>query len=229
MKNLKIEHQPPTKLKPYARNARTHSAKQVAQIAASIRQFGFNNPPLPTVLIDKKNMIVAGARSPGGHMFCECVDCGPVCAVRQYGVQGRPTKECRVEAAKTLGLKSVPTVRLDHLSEDEKRAYILADNRLAEKAGWDADMLAIKLQHLSSADLDFDVMITGFEMPEIDVLIQGTDPEPPNMTQTMMYLLLPARLLRDLATSGRSGRPEPGQAVLQQKNVLSCCSVCPHL
>ena len=60
MTKLKIQHQPPTKLKPYARNARTHSAKQIAQIAASIRKFGFNNPPFITVLIDKKNTIIAG-------------------------------------------------------------------------------------------------------------------------------------------------------------------------
>ena len=136
---LKIEHVPPSELKPYARNARTHSPKQIAQIAASIGTFGFNNP----VLIDKNNVIIAG-----------------------HG---------RVEAAKLLGLDTVPVIRLEHLSEAEKRAYILADNRLAEKAGWDAEILAIELQNLIELDLDFDVSVTGFDMPEIDVLISGLD------------------------------------------------------
>ncbi len=83
----------------YARNARTHSKKQIAEIAASIKAFGFNNP----VLIDQYGAIVAG-----------------------HG---------RVEAAKLLGLGSVPVIRLEHLTDAEKRAYILADNKLAEKAG----------------------------------------------------------------------------------------------
>ena len=129
-------------MRPYDRNARTHNAKQIAQIAASIKAFGFNNP----VLVDKDGGIVAG-----------------------HG---------RVEAAKKLGLTEVPVIRLEHLSEDQKRAYILADNRLAEKAGWDAEILAIELQHLSNLDLDFDVTITGFEMAEIDVLIGAQDAPP---------------------------------------------------
>lgn len=95
-------------LKPYARNARTHSSKQIAQIAASIKAFGFNNP----VLIDKDGGIIAGH----GH----------------------------VEAAKTLGHEAVPYVRLDHLDDAQKRAYILADNKLAEKAGWDPEILKIE-------------------------------------------------------------------------------------
>lgn len=142
MTALKIEHRPPGELKPYARNARTHSPKQIAEIAASITTFGFNNP----VLIDKDSGIVAG-----------------------HG---------RVEAAKQLGLATVPTIRLEHLSDAQKRAYILADNKLAEKAGWDREILAIELQHLTSLDLDFDITITGFDMPEIDVLISGIEAEP---------------------------------------------------
>ncbi len=138
-KSLVIQQIAPTELKPYARNARTHSPKQIAQIAASIGTFGFNNP----VLIDKNNVIIAG-----------------------HG---------RVEAAKLLGLETVPVIRLEHLSEAEKRAYILADNRLAEKAGWDEEILAIELQNLIELDLDFDVAVTGFDMPEIDVLISGLD------------------------------------------------------
>ena len=138
MTNLTVKQLPPGSLKPYDRNARTHSAKQIAQIAASIKSFGFNNP----VLIDKDGGIIAG-----------------------HG---------RVEAAKILVLETVPCVRLDHLDDAQKRAYILADNNLAEKAGWDPEILKIELQHLTSLDLDFDVTVTGFEMAEIDVLLSDT-------------------------------------------------------
>jgi 16S rRNA G966 N2-methylase RsmD len=121
-------------LRPYERNARTHSRKQIRQIAKSIERFGFNNP----VLVDDERRIIAG-----------------------HG---------RVAAAKLLGIKEVPTVRLAHLSEAEKRAYILADNRLAEKAGWDREILAIELQALVS--LDFEVELTGFETAEIDLILE---------------------------------------------------------
>ena len=142
MINLSVEHRSPSDLKPYARNARTHSPKQIAEIAASIKAFGFNNP----VLIDKDNGIVAG-----------------------HG---------RVEAAKVLGLATVPTIRLEHLTDAQKRAYILADNKLAEKAGWDREILAIELQNLMEIELEFDVSATGFELPEIDVLIEGLEAKP---------------------------------------------------
>lgn len=135
MADLEITHVPAAALRPYARNARTHTPKQIAQIAASIRAFGFNNP----ILIDRDGEIIAG-----------------------HG---------RVTAAKMLGLDTVPCVRLEHLTEAQKRAYILADNKLAEKAGWDREILAIELQHLTSLDLDFDVTITGFEIGEIDLLL----------------------------------------------------------
>jgi hypothetical protein len=72
----------------------------------------------------------------------------------------------------------VPTIRLEHLSEAQKRAYILADNKLAEKAGWDREILAIELQHLMDLELVFDFSVTGFEMPEIDVLIQDHEAKP---------------------------------------------------
>ncbi len=84
----------------------------------------------------------------------------------------------RVEAAKQIGIQSVPVIRLEHLSDAEKRAYILADNKLAEQAGWDSDILAIELQNLIDLDLDFDVSVTGFEMPQIDVLIDALDAKP---------------------------------------------------
>lgn len=128
-------------LKPWARNARTHSKKQVRQIAKSIETFGFTNP----VLIDDKRTILAG-----------------------HG---------RVEAAKQLGLTAVPCLRLDHMSEDEKRAYVLADNKLALNAGWDEDMLAAELGALMSVDLDFDLDVTGFSIPEIDGLMEAVEPQ----------------------------------------------------
>jgi DNA modification methylase len=131
---LKVEILPPEALKAYPGNARTHSKKQIRQIAKSIKRFGFCNP----VLIDDGGQIIAG-----------------------HG---------RVEAAKLLGLSVVPTVRLSHLSEAERRAYILADNRLAEKAGWDREILAIELQSL--IDLDFEVELTGFETAEIDLCLE---------------------------------------------------------
>ena len=107
-----IEHLAPRDLRPWARNARTHSKKQLKQIAESIRTFGFTNP----VLIDQTNTILAG-----------------------HG---------RVEAAKTLGLKTVPCIRIEHMTEAEKRAYVIADNKLALNAGWDEELLAQELQGL---------------------------------------------------------------------------------
>ncbi len=110
---LKITYQRVEDLIPYAGNARTHSDKQIHQIAESIRTFGFTNP----VLIDGTCSIVAG-----------------------HG---------RVAAARRLGYEDVPVIELAHLSEAERRAYIIADNRLAELAGWDRDILTIELQALS--------------------------------------------------------------------------------
>ena len=136
---LAVEMRPIASLKPYARNPRTHSDKQIRQIAESIRVFGFNNP----VLIDRNDEIIAG-----------------------HG---------RVDAAKLLGLESVPTIRLEHLSEDEKRAYILADNKLAEKSGWDREILAIELQNLIEMETDFSITATGFEIAEIDGLMKVLD------------------------------------------------------
>jgi hypothetical protein len=133
LSDRRIELCPISRLTPYKNNARTHSKKQIKQIASSIKRFGFNNP----VLIDDAGEIIAG-----------------------HG---------RVEATKLLGLAGVPILRLSHLSPAEKRAYVIADNRLAEKAGWDREILAIELQSL--IDLDFEVEITGFETPEIDILL----------------------------------------------------------
>ena len=80
----------------------------------------------------------------------------------------------RLEAAKILGLDSVPTIQIEHLTEAQKRAYVIADNKLADNAGWDPDILAIEFQHLSGLDLSFELEITGFDTAEIDHLIDGT-------------------------------------------------------
>src|SRR3954463_10995022 len=128
--------------RPYASNARTHSKKQVKQIATSIQRFGFTNP----VLVSDEKEIIAG-----------------------HG---------RVEAAKLLGLDRVPTIRLSHLSDAQRRAYVIADNKLALNAGWDRETLAIELQAL--VDLKFDVEVTGFSLAEVDFAIDElgeSDPE----------------------------------------------------
>jgi DNA modification methylase len=141
---LRIEERPINLLKSYPRNARVHSRKQIHQIAASIREFGFTNP----ILIDQADVIIAG-----------------------HG---------RVEAAQSLGLQVVPTIRIEHLSDAQKRAYVLADNKLALNAGWDREILAIEFQHLSGLDLEFDIEITGFETAEIDLLADGSGKPPSN-------------------------------------------------
>src|SRR5262245_48670630 len=131
---MQIEYTPARELRPHPNNARTHSTKQIRQIAKSIKQFGFCNP----ILVDDAKHIIAG-----------------------HG---------RWEAGKLLGLDAVPTCRLSHLSEADKRAYVLADNKLAEKAGWDRELLAIELQDL--IELDVDIELTGFEMSEIDLIFE---------------------------------------------------------
>jgi len=132
MTKAKIEHVKTEALIPYARNSRTHSEQQVAQIAASIREFGFTNP----VLIDAENGIIAG-----------------------HG---------RVMAAQKLGRKDVPCLRLDYLTDAQKRAYVIADNKLALNAGWDDEMLKIEIDELKA--LEFDVDLLGFDDEEIKSL-----------------------------------------------------------
>jgi len=132
---------PPDRLRPWARNARKHSKKQLRQIADSIREFGFTNP----VLIDEDLNILAG-----------------------HG---------RVGAAKLLGTETVPCRLLSEMTEAQKRAYVLADNKLALNAGWDDELLAEELGALQ--DLQFDVSLTGFSIPEIDSLVEGLAPEEP--------------------------------------------------
>jgi DNA modification methylase len=135
-----IEHLSSGALEPARRNARTHSRKQIRQIAASIERFGFTNP----VLIDERSVILAG-----------------------HG---------RVEAAKLLAMPTVPCMRIENMSEADKRAYVLADNKIGLNAGWDEELLALELQELMAADLGFDLGVTGFSIAEVDRLIDGLAP-----------------------------------------------------
>jgi len=118
-----------TDLIPYARNSRTHSDEQVAQIAASIKEFGWTNP----ILTDGDNGIIAG-----------------------HG---------RLAAARKLGHEEVPTIELVGLTETQKKAYIIADNKLALNAGWDNEALVNELRELS--DFGFDLELTGFDLQEL--------------------------------------------------------------
>jgi DNA modification methylase len=135
MAALSVVYFEPKDLKPYPRNARRHSSKQIRQIADSIRTFGFTNP----ILIDAQDMILAG-----------------------HG---------RVEAAKILNMVTVPCVRIETVTPDQRRAYILADNKLALNAGWDQEILAIELQGL--VDLGFDMTVTGFSLAEADFILDA--------------------------------------------------------
>jgi DNA modification methylase len=133
MDDLQISWRPLGELIPYARNPRTHTDAQVAQIAASIREFGWTNP----VLVDGANGIIAG-----------------------HG---------RVLAARKLGLERVPVIELGHMSEAQKRAYVLADNQLALNAGWDEALLRLELAELS--ELGFDLGLIGFGAGELERLL----------------------------------------------------------
>lgn len=153
-----IEMRAITTLRPYAANARTHSKKQVLQIAESIRRFGFTNP----VLIGEDGEILAG-----------------------HG---------RVLAAKELGLAAVPTIKLSHLSPAERRAYVLADNKLALNAGWDSEILALELQALT--DLDFDMSLTGFSLAEIDMTLdRAKEASPASSDESADQIPTPSGLL----------------------------------
>jgi ParB-like chromosome segregation protein Spo0J len=136
---VKIETIPTDTLIPYARNTRTHSEAQVAQIAGSIREFGFTNP----VLIDGENGIIAG-----------------------HG---------RVLAAQKLGLGKVPCIRLSHLTDTQRRAYIIADNKLALNAGWDEELLGLELADLREDG--FDLELTGFDGAAIESALNPPEPD----------------------------------------------------
>ena len=183
-----IEVWPVDRLIPFARNPRTHSDAQVAQIAASIAEFGFNNP----ILVDTKAGIIAG-----------------------HG---------RLRAARKLGMKEVPVIVLDHLTDAQKRAYIITDNQLALNAGWDEQMLGVELAALQAED--FNIGLIGFEDVDLARLLAANDaggltdedavPDPPEVPTTRtgdLWLLGPHRVLLGTRRQPRlycacAGRPE---------------------
>lgn len=141
MKAEKIEQIKVDDLIPYVRNARTHSTEQIAQIAGSIKEFGFNNP----ILIDKDNGVIAG-----------------------HG---------RLAAARKLNLESVPCVRLEHLTDAQRKAYILADNKIATNSEWDRDLLRVELEELHQDQFKIDLI--GFDANELAIAMGlGADFEP---------------------------------------------------
>lgn len=137
MDQLKIEYKDIDSLIPFSNNARTHSDDQVAQIAASIKQYGFRNP----ILIDENNGVLAG-----------------------HG---------RLLASRKLGLKKVPCVVSEGMSEAQKRAYILADNKIAANSGWDIQMLQGELEFLKETDSNFDFDSIGFNDKELEEITMG--------------------------------------------------------
>jgi len=134
---LNVEQWPVDRLIPFVRNARTHSPEQVAQVAASIAEFGFVNP----ILVGSDKVIIAG--------------------------------HARLLAARKLDLKEIPVIVLGHLSESQRRALVIADNRLALNAGWDEQLLRIELAALRDEDYDLD--LTGFEDEELARLLAAED------------------------------------------------------
>jgi len=134
---LRVEYRSLDALIPFARNPRTHSEEQVAQIATSIREFGFTNP----VLLDGENGVIAG-----------------------HG---------RLTAARLLGLKTVPCIELGHLSEAQKRAYIIADNKLTLNGLWNKDLLRLELTDLK--ELGANMELTGFDAIEVADIMLGKD------------------------------------------------------
>ncbi len=132
--NLEVTYVATTDLIPYANNPRTHSDQQVAQVAASIQEFGFNNP----ILIDEHNSIIAG-----------------------HG---------RLAAAQKLNMNTVPTILLEGLSEAQRKAYVIADNKLTENGGWDYDLLAVEIERLKELDIDIDLV--GFDPTELDTILE---------------------------------------------------------
>jgi DNA modification methylase len=178
LRDLTVQRWPIDKLIPYARNARTHSDAQVAQVAASIIEFGWTNP----ILVGGDGVIIAG--------------------------------HARLAAARKLGMTDVPVIVLDHLTPTQRRALVLADNRLALNAGWDEEMLHVELESLEEEGFDLD--LAGFTGEEIEELLRDPEetfegltdddaiPEEPKRAVTMagdVWLMGDHRLLCGDATS----------------------------
>jgi ParB-like chromosome segregation protein Spo0J len=145
---LRIEYLPVSQLRPYERNARTHSDAQIDAIAESIRQFGFNSP----ILIDDDDGVIAG--------------------------------HARLAAARKLGLDTVPCVRLSHLNDAQRRAYILADNRLAEMAVWDVPLLSLEVEALTLEDVDLSFLDLDSLLPAEGLPIESEDEQDALPTKT---------------------------------------------
>ena len=137
---IKIQYKKINELIPYINNSRTHSPEQIAQIAASIKEFGFTNP----ILLDAQNGIIAG-----------------------HG---------RLQAARMLEMKEVPTIELSDLTETQKKAYIIADNKLALNANWDIELLGVEISSLK--DAGFEISKLGFEVSELSDILQAFEPDP---------------------------------------------------
>ena len=142
MNKIEVVYKNIDELIPYINNSRTHSDAQVAQIAASIKEFGWTNP----VLMDGDNGIIAG-----------------------HG---------RVLAARKLGQTDIPTIELSHMTDTQKRAYIIADNKLALNAGWNEELLALELKDIEN--IGFDLSITGFDEGELNLLFNPQNDEKTN-------------------------------------------------
>src|SRR6266511_1512382 len=140
MNELQVVQWPVERLIPYARNARTHSAEQVAQVAASIAEFGWTNP----ILAGADGIVIAG--------------------------------HARLLAARKLGMTEVPVIVLDHLTESQRRALVLADNRLALNAGWDEEMLRVEIAALDEGG--FNLEVVGFTDEELQDLLADPEAEP---------------------------------------------------
>ena len=186
-------------LVPYARNARTHSPEQVAQIAASIREFGFLSPVVTT----KDGTILCG-----------------------HG---------RFYAAQKLGLKKIPCIREDHLTEAQRRAYIIADNKLSLNAGWDEEMLRVELSDLKGED--FDVSLTGFDEKELARLFAEEDGAEEDGFDVDAELEKPCfskvgdvwHLGRHMVICGDSTKPETYSRLLGKEKVNLVCTDPPYL
>lgn len=186
-------------LVPYARNARTHSPEQVAQIAASIREFGFLSPVVTT----KDGTILCG-----------------------HG---------RFYAAQKLGLKKIPCIREDHLTEAQRRAYIIADNKLSLNAGWDEEMLRVELSDLKGED--FDVSLTGFDEKELARLFAEEDGAEEDGFDVDAELEKPCfskagdvwHLGRHTVICGDSTKPETYTRLLGKEKVNLVCTDPPYL
>lgn len=186
-------------LVPYARNARTHSPEQVAQIAASIREFGFLSPVVTT----KEGTILCG-----------------------HG---------RFYAAQKLGLKKIPCIREDHLTEAQRRAYIIADNKLSLNAGWDEEMLRVELSDLKGEA--FDVSLTGFDEKELARLFAEGDGAEEDGFDVDAELEKPCfskagdvwHLGRHTVICGDSTKPETYTRLLGKEKVNLVCTDPPYL